>query len=195
VGSFIFILAQLLLLVDFSHAWASSWMGKVEDGHRTYLFGLRLVYDQTNPPKLSLGLVGVSLLLYSVSLVMIVIMFVYYTKSDDGSSCGTNKLFISLNLVIAVVCTVMAILPRIQEGLLLACCWLFSIDDIIRLLLSLGLILFSQLSLRPASVWHRDAVHDLSHVVCGLQHQWSAVRHACHPTHPPARHVQAGVCC
>jgi hypothetical protein len=47
---------------------------------------------------------------------MIVIMFVYYTKSADGSSCGTNKMYISLNLVLAVVCTGLAILPRIQEG-------------------------------------------------------------------------------
>jgi hypothetical protein len=44
VGSFVFILAQLLLLVDFSHAWASSWMGKVEDGNRKYLFGWACVF-------------------------------------------------------------------------------------------------------------------------------------------------------
>lgn len=31
VGSFLFILIQLVLLVDFSHSWNQQWLGKAEE--------------------------------------------------------------------------------------------------------------------------------------------------------------------
>lgn len=34
-GGFIFLGIQLVLLVDFAHAWADSWVGKVESGSGT----------------------------------------------------------------------------------------------------------------------------------------------------------------
>lgn len=34
VGSFIFILIQLILLVDFAHTWNQKWVENAEDGNR-----------------------------------------------------------------------------------------------------------------------------------------------------------------
>jgi hypothetical protein len=32
VGAFIFVLIQMVLLVDFAHSWADSWVGQMEEG-------------------------------------------------------------------------------------------------------------------------------------------------------------------
>lgn len=40
VGGFLFILMQLLLIVDFVHSWNESWVEKVENGDREYYYGL-----------------------------------------------------------------------------------------------------------------------------------------------------------
>ena len=40
VGGFLFILVQLILLIDFVHSWNASWVGKSEDGDKGFLYGL-----------------------------------------------------------------------------------------------------------------------------------------------------------
>lgn len=39
VGSFIFIIIQLILLVDFAHSWNLAWLQNAEDGNRKCWFG------------------------------------------------------------------------------------------------------------------------------------------------------------
>lgn len=39
VGSFLFIIIQLILLVDFAHSWNLSWLEKAEEGNRKCWFG------------------------------------------------------------------------------------------------------------------------------------------------------------
>lgn len=38
IGAFMFILIQLVLLVDFAHAWNESWLGKYEDSQSKIWF-------------------------------------------------------------------------------------------------------------------------------------------------------------
>lgn len=39
VGSFIFIIIQLILLVDFAHSWNLAWLQNADDGNRKCWFG------------------------------------------------------------------------------------------------------------------------------------------------------------
>lgn len=47
VGSFIFILMQLILLVDFAHTWNQSWVENAENGNtRCWYAGKMLLSDE-----------------------------------------------------------------------------------------------------------------------------------------------------
>ena len=40
VGGFLFIVMQLVLIIDFVHGWNESWVGKFESGDKEYYYGL-----------------------------------------------------------------------------------------------------------------------------------------------------------
>ena len=40
IGGFLFIIVQLILLIDFIHAWNERWVEKFENGEREYYYGL-----------------------------------------------------------------------------------------------------------------------------------------------------------
>jgi hypothetical protein len=100
VGAFIFMIIQLVLLVDFAHSWNESWVARVEEGSKCHSFGLLFA----------------SILLYALAFTGTVLMFVFYTKSGDGESCGLSKFFIAMNLVLGAICTILAVHPRVQEN-------------------------------------------------------------------------------
>lgn len=100
VGSFFFMIIQLILLVDFAHSWSESWIGRVEEGSKCH----------------SVGLIVASIVLYLIAFIGTVLMFVYYTNAP-GETCGLNKFFIAFNLCLGVLATAGAIHPRVQEAL------------------------------------------------------------------------------
>ncbi len=40
IGGFLFIIIQLILLIDFIHAWNEKWVEKFENGQKEYYYGL-----------------------------------------------------------------------------------------------------------------------------------------------------------
>lgn len=98
IGGFLFILIQLILIVDFAHSWAESWVERLEETESRWYY---------------CGLLSVTLLNYLAALVATVLLYVYYTH---GEHCGWQKFFISSNLVLCFIQSVLSILPRIQES-------------------------------------------------------------------------------
>lgn len=98
IGGFLFILIQLILIVDFAHSWAENWVEKLEE---------------TESPKYYCGLIFFTVLSYIISITAVVLLFSYYT---GGANCGWQKFFISINLILCVILSVLSILPRIQES-------------------------------------------------------------------------------
>uniref|UniRef100_A0A8C9SHP6 Serine incorporator 2 n=1 Tax=Scleropages formosus TaxID=113540 RepID=A0A8C9SHP6_SCLFO len=98
VGSFIFIVIQLILLVDFAHTWNQTWLQKAEDGSRKCWYAALLFF---------------TILLYALSFAAMVLFYVFYTQPDD---CTEHKVFISLNLIFCIIVSVVAILPKVQEA-------------------------------------------------------------------------------
>lgn len=59
----------------------------------------------------SVALLSATTLNYALSLVSLVMFYVYYTHTDG---CTENKAFISVNMLLCVGASVMSILPKIQ---------------------------------------------------------------------------------
>jgi hypothetical protein len=98
IGGFLFILIQLILLVDFAHSWNESWIGKYEESESKCWFA---------------GLLGFTILFYLLSLGAVIVFFILYAGHAD---CGLHKFFVSFNLILCVIISIVAILPRIQEA-------------------------------------------------------------------------------
>lgn len=97
IGGFLFILIQLILIIDFAHSWAEAWVSNYED---------------TESKKWYVALLSATFINYALAITGIVLLFVFFTKSDD---CSLNKFFISFNLILAVIISVVSILPAVQE--------------------------------------------------------------------------------
>uniref|UniRef100_A0A8D0B7H6 Serine incorporator 2 n=1 Tax=Salvator merianae TaxID=96440 RepID=A0A8D0B7H6_SALMN len=98
VGSFLFILIQLILLIDFAHSWSQIWLRNADDGNSKSWYA---------------GLFIFTFVFYAVSIAAVVLLYVYYTKPD---SCLENKILISLNLIFCVAVSVISILPKVQDA-------------------------------------------------------------------------------
>ncbi|MCP9264573.1 putative serine incorporator [Dirofilaria immitis] len=97
IGGFIFILLQLILIVDFAHSLAEGWMEK---------------YEENESRTCYCGLLTFTFLSYMLAVGAAVLMYMFYTP---GNSCYMPKLFISFNIVLCVLVSALSILPRIQE--------------------------------------------------------------------------------
>uniref|UniRef100_A0A674A5N0 Serine incorporator 2 n=1 Tax=Salmo trutta TaxID=8032 RepID=A0A674A5N0_SALTR len=98
VGSFIFIVIQLILLIDFAHSWNKIWVGNAEEGNSKCWFA---------------GLLSFTFLHYALAFTSGVLFYIYYTQPND---CTEHKVFISLNLIFSVIISIVSILPKVQEA-------------------------------------------------------------------------------
>jgi len=95
-GSVLFILYGLILLIDAAHSWAETCLER---------------YEATESRMWEIILVGSTFGMYAGALAMIIVSYIFFASSG----CGLNQTFISLNLVLALIVTGMAINPTIQE--------------------------------------------------------------------------------
>ncbi|KAM4700047.1 serine incorporator 2 [Discoglossus pictus] len=98
VGGFLFILVQLILIIDLAHSWSQSWLQRAEEGNTKCWYAALLIC---------------TVLLYAASIVAIVFLYIYYTNPNG---CTHNKVFISLNLIFCVIISIVSILPKVQEA-------------------------------------------------------------------------------
>uniref|UniRef100_A0A8C4QAZ6 Serine incorporator 4 n=1 Tax=Eptatretus burgeri TaxID=7764 RepID=A0A8C4QAZ6_EPTBU len=94
-GGFIFILIQLILLIEFAHSWNKNWLTGAEDNKSWYA-----------------ALAAVMLLFYVATITAFSLLVVYYTDQDG---CALNKGLLALNFILCVIISVLAILPAVQE--------------------------------------------------------------------------------
>jgi len=98
VGGFLFILIQLVLIIDFAHSWAESWVAR---------------YEETESKIWYCALLFFTFLQYALAITAVGLFYAFYTRPDG---CANNKFFISLNLILCVFVSVLSVLPRVQQA-------------------------------------------------------------------------------
>jgi len=96
VGGFLFILVQLILLVDFAHSWNESWVEKFEEGKSHFYYWL-LIFTG---------------FFYVLAITIAILGYVYYASA---AGCGLHIFFITFNLLLCVGATFISVLPSVQE--------------------------------------------------------------------------------
>eukprot|EP00794_Sanderia_malayensis_P013728 gene13728-15160_t len=99
VGAFLFILIQLVLLIDFAHSWNESWVEKMEENNSKVWYVLLLIS---------------TLVMYIASIAGIALLYVYFTKAANDN-CSLQKFVISFHLILCVIISALSILPKVQE--------------------------------------------------------------------------------
>lgn len=99
VGGFLFILVQLVLIVDFAHSWAESWQEN---------------YASTSNQNWFYALLATTAAFFVLAFIGIVLSYQFYTGQHIGQ-CKLHEFFITFNLLLCVALSVVSVLPVIQE--------------------------------------------------------------------------------
>jgi hypothetical protein len=97
IGATIFVLLGLVLLVDFAHSWSETCLENWENSNNSNLWQWILI--------------GSTAGMYASSLAMTGVLYAYFASSG----CTLNRFFISFNLALTVIITVLCVHPVVQE--------------------------------------------------------------------------------
>ena len=113
--SFLFLIAQISILIDFSYSWNDRWVAKSTEIEES---------NGSNGSKYIVGLLLFSTLFYLISVVGIVLMYMYF------GHCETLTIFITITLVGIIIFTYLQLFNSSDASLLsssivsLYCTWL-----------------------------------------------------------------------
>lgn len=96
-GAGLFLLVQVLLLLDATHAWNDSWVAKDEQ-------------------KWYMALLAVSIACYIAAFTICGLLFIWFNPA--GHDCGLNVFFLVMTMILAFVFAVVALHPKVNGSLL-----------------------------------------------------------------------------
>ncbi|KAI6009317.1 serine incorporator/TMS membrane protein [Pisolithus marmoratus] len=96
IGATIFILLGLVLLVDFAHTWSETCLEK---------------WEATNSTMWQYILVGSTAIMYIATISLTGVLYAYFA----GAGCTLNQFFISFNLALCILITILCVHPTVQE--------------------------------------------------------------------------------
>lgn len=93
-GSVLFVLIQLIMLVDFAHSWNSSWVRQ---------------WEETDNKNWYRALLATTIGFYLLILIGSILLYVFFNDTWDG-----NTAVVTVNLVLIILVSVLSVLPTIQ---------------------------------------------------------------------------------
>lgn len=97
IGATVFILLGLVLLVDFAHSWSETCLENWESSSSNFWQWV---------------LIGSTAMMYAFTITLTGLLYAFFA----GSGCTLNQFFISFNLALCILITIMSIHPAIQEA-------------------------------------------------------------------------------
>jgi serine incorporator 1/3 len=97
IGGFSFIIIQLILIIDFAHAWNEAWVEKFENDQRKYYYGLIIF----------------TVFFFCLSITLAVLGYIYYASN---TGCGLNIFFITFNIILCLIACIISVIPIVQES-------------------------------------------------------------------------------
>lgn len=92
-----FIVVGLVLLVDFAHTWSETCLDK---------------WESTEAPFWKYTLIGSTLGMYAAMITVTGLLYGFFSRTG----CGQNTFFITFNLLLCLIITVLCISPKVQEA-------------------------------------------------------------------------------
>lgn len=105
LGAGLFILIQLILLLDLAYSWSESWVEKWNNSDA--------LDEGGEDKKWYYGLLAATLIIFSLSLILNVLMYIVFCH--DASKCWYNPLMITINLVVCIILVILSVHPKIRE--------------------------------------------------------------------------------
>jgi len=102
VGGGLFLLFQLVLLVDFAHSWSESWVAKWDndDDNKVWFYAL----------------VGSTVVCYAAAVSLTIAMYALFTSSSRGDdACSLNSIIITVNLAFSLFAGFLSVHPAVQN--------------------------------------------------------------------------------
>ncbi|XP_059632571.1 uncharacterized protein LOC132275174 [Cornus florida] len=96
-GAGLFLLVQVIILLDATHSWNDAWVAKDEQ-------------------KWYVALLGVSVICYLAAFTISGLLFIWFNPS--GQDCGLNVFFIVMTMILAFAFAVIALHPKVNGSLL-----------------------------------------------------------------------------
>ncbi|CAN6548080.1 unnamed protein product [Malus baccata var. baccata] len=96
-GAGLFLLVQVIILLDFTHSWNDAWVEKDEQ-------------------KWYIALLVVSIVCYLAAFALSGVLFIWFNPS--GEDCGLNIFFIVMTMILAFGFAVIALHPKVNGSLL-----------------------------------------------------------------------------
>lgn len=100
IGASVFIFIGLLLLVDFAHSWSEQCLDRWEAGDENSNLWKNI-------------LIGTTLSCYAAQIALTVVDYVFF---GSKSTCGLNQFFITFNLILCLLVSVMSVAPAVQDA-------------------------------------------------------------------------------
>ena len=102
IGGFVFMLYQIVIVIDFGHSWSVSWAERLD----------------TNNSKLwYLAMVLATLLMFTITLAAVATFYVLFAGKHALTRCKANTFYVTFIVIQCFLATVISVTPTVQQEL------------------------------------------------------------------------------